>query len=225
MKTCKGDESKWRQVLPQVLWAERITVRKATGYSPYYLAHGVHPLLPFDIVEATYLAPTQDFGITTEELVALRAMQLSKRPEDIASMRDTVTKTRQKNLERFEEQHGSRIIDFNFHPGALVLIRNSRIEDSLNRKTKPRYLGPMSVVRKTVGRSYIVAELDGVQAQLRVAAFRVIPYFPRTYTNIPMISNLRDDEDATEEDPEDAHYFASPSAQGRIYEDARPPSF
>src|ERR1700743_1710534 len=29
MKTCSGDESKWRKVLPQVLWAERVTVRKS----------------------------------------------------------------------------------------------------------------------------------------------------------------------------------------------------
>ena len=26
VKTCEGDVSKWRQVLPQVFWAERITI-------------------------------------------------------------------------------------------------------------------------------------------------------------------------------------------------------
>ena len=98
VKTCKGNESKWREVLPQVFWAERVTVRKSTGYSPYYMVHGVHPLLPFDITEATYLAPTQDFGMSTEDLIALRAQQLAKRPEEIAQKQDTVRATLPKTL-------------------------------------------------------------------------------------------------------------------------------
>ena len=204
MKTCEGQESKWRQVLPEVAWAERVTIRKATGYSPYYLAHGTHPLLPFDITEATYLAPAQDFGITTESLIAVRAQQLAKRPEDLAHMREQVTKSRQKYLKQFEERHRSRIVDFDFKPGSLVLVRNTRVEDSLNRKTKPRYLGPMVVIRKTEGTSYEVAELDGPESTLRVAGFHVIPYFSRRATaqEVPPPSR------ATQEDPEDNQFLS-----------------
>ena len=225
MKTCKGNESKWCEVLPQVFWAERVTIRRSTSYSPYYMVHGVHPLLPFDITEATYLAPAQDYGVTTEELIATQAQQLAKRPEDLAKMRETVSESRQKNLERFEKRHESRIIDFDFQPGALVLVRNTRVEESLNRKTKPRYLGPMAVVRKTAGTSYIVTELDGSESQLRVAGFRLIPYFPRTSTlaNVPTVSD--DEDDLTAEDPEDAHYLASLSPKSRSYHVLSPPSF
>jgi hypothetical protein len=225
VKTCRGNESRWREVLHQVFWAERITIRKSTGYSPYYMVHGVHPLLPFDITEATFLSPNQDFGMTTEELIATRACQLAKRPEDLATMQQSVTKARLANLERFEKRHGSRIVDFDFKPGALVLVRNTRYEESLNRKTKPRYIGPMVVVRKTIGTSYVVAELDGSQSQLRVAGFRLIPYFSRTRTAIPIIPNLSDDDDATEEDPEDVHYLASLDQGAREYSAASLPPF
>jgi hypothetical protein len=226
MKTCDGNESKWRDALAPVLWAERVTVRRATGYSPYYMAHGVHPLLPFDITEATYLAPIQDVGISTEELVAVRARQLAKRPEDLAAMREAVTRSRQKNLERFEKRHGSRIIDFDFQPGALVLVRNSRIEDTLNRKTKPRYNGPMVVVRKTIGTSYVVAELDDAESQLRVAGFRLIPYFPRTSTLASLDAlDAGGSNDTTRDDPEDVAYLASLSPARRGYHVLSPPSF
>ena len=225
MKTCQGDEKQWRSVLPQVLWAERVTIRKATGLSPYYMAHGVHPLLPFDITEATYLSPTQDFGMSTTDLIALRAQQLSKRPKDIEDMRKKVTEYRQKAIERFEKEHEGRIIDFDFKPGALVLVRNTREEDTLSRKTKPRYLGPMVVVRKTKMRSYVVAELDGAQSNLRVAGFRLIPYFPRTLSSIPIVPETSEELDASIEDPQDTKFLEGLSSDEREYASSEIPSF
>ena len=53
-------------------------------------------------------------------------------------------------------------------------------------KTKPRYLGPMVVIRRTQGGSYILGELDGSLSKLRYAAFRLIPYRPRDICLIPV---------------------------------------
>ena len=140
-------------------------------------------------------------------------------------MQLTVTKLWVNNLQWFEKRHSSQTHDFDFKPGALLLVHNTRIEDALNWKSKPRYLGPMVVVRKTVGTSYVVAELDGAQSQLRVAGFRLIPYFPRTHTTIPIISNVADDDDTTEDDPEDVQYFADLTPEDKQYEVLSSPSF
>ena len=140
-------------------------------------------------------------------------------------MHDTVTESQRKNLERFEKRHTSRIIDFDFKPGALVLVRNSCIEESLNCKTKPWYTGPVVVIRKTPGTSYVIAELDGAQSQLRVTGFRLIPYFPHTQSLTPIISNLHDDEDYTEDDSEDVKYLTSLAPNDCLYHSLSPPSF
>ena len=68
MKTAEGDENRWPMVAHAVFWAERITVLKSTGRSPYYMAHGVEPLLPFDISEATYLLGPIDAPMTEADV-------------------------------------------------------------------------------------------------------------------------------------------------------------
>ena len=73
MKTANGEEERWPTVAHSVFWAERITVLKSTGKSPYFMAHGVEPLLPFDISEATYLLGPLDSPMTEAQLLEIRA--------------------------------------------------------------------------------------------------------------------------------------------------------
>ena len=59
---------------------------------------------------------------------------------------------------------------------------------------KPRYLGPMVVLRQTTNRSYLLAELDGVVSRLRYAAFWLIPYYSRL-SSVICITELTDTDD------------------------------
>ncbi|KAI9432043.1 hypothetical protein BJY52DRAFT_1199343 [Lactarius psammicola] len=80
----------------------------------------------------------------------------------------------------FERVHEKTLHDFDFKPGALVLIRNSSIKTDLGRKSKLHYLGPMVVVRRTPNGSYRLAELNGAVSKLQFAAFRLVPYHARS---------------------------------------------
>ena len=65
-----------------------------------------------------------------------------------------------------------------------MLIRNTAIEKSLNRKMHARYLSPLIVISCNKGGMYIVAELNRAVFDCPIATFRVIPYF--THQNIPI---------------------------------------
>jgi hypothetical protein len=197
IKACEGNIAKWPTLVPHVFWADRVTTRKATGHSPFYMAHGVEPILPFDITLATFLVPNIAKPLSTSELLAICTRQLQKRDEDLATIHANVLKSRFESVRQFERTHEKSLHDYDFKPGALVLVRNSSIETDLGRKSsietdlghksKPHYLGPMVIVHRTPNGSYRLAELDGAVSKLRFAAFHLIPYHACSCSSIPVM--------------------------------------
>jgi hypothetical protein len=181
VKSCEGDDTCWYQVVHSVFWAEHVTIHCATGLSPYFMGHGIEPIFPFDLTEAMFLAPLPRQGaFSTSDLIAWCMRQLQKREADLDAIRDQVVKMCFKSICDFEQCFHATIKSHDFEPGALVLVHNSKVEYELSKKTKPCYLGPMMVVHRTKGGSYMLAELDGAISKLRFAAFRVIPYYLRS---------------------------------------------
>jgi hypothetical protein len=91
-----------------IFWAERITTHKALRHSAYYIAHGVEPLLPFDLAEATYMVPPQS-AMSTTKLIVLRAHQLQKRPEDLDTIQDHVIKAHFTSIRQFKKKYANTI--------------------------------------------------------------------------------------------------------------------
>jgi transposase InsO family protein/molybdopterin converting factor small subunit len=182
-KACDGDNSRWPTVAPFAFWADRATTRKSTGHSPFFMVHGVEPILPFDLVQATFLVPDLTKPLSTRDLLAIRARQLQKRPADLAAIHDRILASRHASIRQFEKQYANTIRDFDFAPGSLVLVRNTNLGMD---KMKPRYLGPMVVLRRSRNGAYRLGELDGAVSSLRYAAFRLIPYYARSQSSIPV---------------------------------------
>ena len=181
VKLCDGDLSQWPLLVPAVSFADRITIRRATEYSPYYLLHGDHPLMPGDLADATFMITQYKPGMTSTELIEARARQLLRLPQDIARARLTLQQSRFRSKKAYEEKFARRIQKDAYEPGDLVLIRNNPIENSVSieRKTANRYMGPYCVTNQTLGGSYALQEMDGTPLKHNIAAFRLIPYVKR----------------------------------------------
>ena len=181
VKLCDRDLSQWPLMVPAATFADRITVRRATGFSPYFLLHGVHPLMPGDLTDATFVVTSYRPGMTSVELIEARTRQLLRLPEDVARARRILRKSRFRSKKAFDDKFASHIVLESYEPDSLVLIRNNPIEKSVSieRKTANRYMGPYRIVRQTQGGSYILEEMDGSLLRHHVAAFRLIPYVQR----------------------------------------------
>ena len=191
-KAVDGDQAKWSRAVYSIFWADCVTIRRRMGCSPYFAVTGTHPILPLDIAEATYLLPPPSAIMTTTDLIATRAIALQKRHSHLSALHSKVMSARLQAAIRFERDHIATIRNFNFQKGDLVLVRNTAIEKALNRKMRPRYIGPLIIILCNKGGAYIICELNGSVFDRPVAAFRVVPYSARKSISLPNLDNFLD---------------------------------
>ena len=211
VKLCKDDISQWPLMVSAACYADRITIRKATGFSPFYLLHGVHPTMPCDLADATFMVSEFKPGMTDIELLAARTRQLLRMPQDVEKARQILKKARIQSKEAYETKFARRLQQEDYEPGALVLIRNNPIENSVSirRKTTNRYIGPYRVIRRTQGGSYVLEEMNGNTLRHTTAAFRLISYIKRkdldelSPASSSESDNLNSEEDIQDNEPAD----------------------
>jgi hypothetical protein len=128
--------------------------------------------------------------MSTTNLISHCAIALQKCSADVNNLYSKVYQARLKAARWFEQDHFRTPKDFDFQRSSLVLMRNTQIEKSLNKKMHARYIGPLIVVSRNYGSAYILAELDGTVLHRPIATFCLLPYF--THKSIPLPSDFID---------------------------------
>ena len=102
-------------------------------------------------------------------------------PQDMEKAKQILKKSQFQSKVGFEAKFTRRLQITDHEPGALVLIRNNPIENSVSiqQKTLDRYIRPYQVVQRTQGGSYVLEEMNGNILRHTTAAFRLIPYVKR----------------------------------------------
>jgi hypothetical protein len=197
VKACKGKIEEWPHKVAMAFFADRISTSSVTGFSAYFLLHGTHPVLPFDLTEVSFMVNGFTTNMSSSELLALRIRQLERHPADIFQATQTLKNARFRSKAQFEKRFHRKLRHSLYRHGDLVLLRNTPVEKELNKKTKPRYLGPYEVDRRTKGGSYVLKEMDGTILRQGVAAFRLYPYISR---DSPILNTLKEEELSSDSD-------------------------
>lgn len=146
------------------------------------MAHGVKPVLPFDITLTTFIILNLANPLSTVELIATQICQLQRHEDDLVVIQLNVLKSQFKSVQQFKHP----ICNFNFQLQALILVQNSSVKTNLGCKAKPHYIGPMVVIRCTQNGLYCLAKLNRTISNLHFAAFHLVPYHTHLCTSIPM---------------------------------------
>ena len=94
---------KWVKNLNSVLWADRVTVWKLTGYLPFQFIYREDCVLLIELSAETRAIINWNKVNTREKLVATHARQLQRREEDFIKAAAVVKASREGNKKWFDK--------------------------------------------------------------------------------------------------------------------------
>jgi len=155
---CNEIKKHWKNHLQSALWADRITVRKSRGYSPFFLLYGHHAMLPVELDLSSWYGFQWRYPMTTVELIATRMKQLERRDIDLKAATETLNQARIKSKEYFDKRR-------NYRPQAIkvgdfVLLYESHLETRISRKFVNLWTGPYIVQEVREDGAYLISQLD-----------------------------------------------------------------
>ena len=172
--------SNWPRHLSLALWADRISVRRSTGYSAFELLYGRECLMPVELVLESWQTVDWDAVKTREDLILARMQQLDHRRISESIAAENLRNSRKANKIYFDQHHRLRPLNQRLRKGDLVLVYDSSLQTNRNTKLNDRWRGPFRVVEKAENSTfYQLEELDGTPLSGTTAGDRVKKFYTR----------------------------------------------
>jgi hypothetical protein len=181
-KLCGSRKHKWSKWVYPALWADRVTTRRATGYSPYYLLYGKPHLFPFNVQDKIWFTVNWHNVDSTEDLLAIRALQIHKMHVNRSHAVTTNRNQRVAAAEHHAIRNARRLISGIYRPGEFVIValKGPGIVRGQNMpKSNDTWAGPFKIVRRFKSGSYEVSELDGARIKGSIPAAHLKPFYTR----------------------------------------------
>ncbi|KAK4696585.1 hypothetical protein P7C70_g8352, partial [Phenoliferia sp. Uapishka_3] len=162
-----------------VLFADRISVRRTTGMTPFAMVYGTEAVLPIDRGEETWLVSDwRDENYSRSDLLKARFDQLGRESEALIEATERLRKARLASVLHHDRVNAHRLRK-PLQPGALILVHTAILDNLKGQKFLPRWTGPYRVRERLTKGSYLLEELDGTPLKKVYAARRVRLYYPR----------------------------------------------
>lgn len=179
-KLCGSRKHKWSKWVYPALWADRVTTRRATGYSPYYLLYGKPHLFPFNIQDKFWFTINWHNVDSTEDLLAIRVLQIHKmhvnRNHAAMMNRDQCIAAAEHHAIRNACQPISGI----YRPSEFVIVALKGpgiVRDQNMPESNDTWVGPFKVVRCFKSGSYELSELDGARIKGSMPVAHLKPFY------------------------------------------------
>lgn len=174
----------WPKYLHAALFACRITVSRSSGYSPYFLLYGVHPVLSFDYTELTWQTLDWDKVRTHEDLITIRIQQLERRDIKLQDARKRIQESRRQAIENLAKKANYKFDFQDYEEGMYVWLRESALDEIKGGKGEWTYSGPYIIRRKLEHDAFELAELSGaiLKGHVNIHRLRLFFYRPDNQT-------------------------------------------
>ena len=183
-KYCSKEPTKWPQYLPLALWADRVSIRRSTGYSAFELVYGRDCLLPIDFSPASWSVVDWEGEVKTrEDLLLARMRQLDERVLMESRAAGELERSRKGNKAYFDQHKRMRGEAQQLRVGDLVLVHQSKNLNSRSVKIKldDRWFGPYRIREIPPDSTfYKLEELDGTHLKATFAGDRLKRFFSRS---------------------------------------------
>jgi hypothetical protein len=172
---------KWHRYINAMLFADRISTSRSTGFSPYELLYGTRPVLPIDVGEETWVISEWWKVKTREDLLEARLRQILRMEKDVELALHRMSESRRKGMLYHDKVNAHRLRG-PLPIGTTVLYQNVLKEASHGRKLEDRWFGPFRVRERLAKGSYLLEEMDGTEMRSPYPTKRLRRYFPRGQT-------------------------------------------
>ena len=135
------NQTKWRKLLPELVFALNCSESKAINCIPYKVVFGRVPILPIDIRFGIDKEARIDDIITASEYFEERSFVLQ-------DMFDTVIQELKLSKEKMMRQYNQNLRVIDYKTGDKVWLKVKYYKTGENRKLAPRRGGPWTIVEK-----------------------------------------------------------------------------